>query len=276
MKIFITGGRGFIGLHVLNQALNNGHDVIGLSYSNKKRPIENSKRMVFVQGSLEDDLRFALEGCDALIHLAAYGVDPKEDSWQESFRWNLNATLNICKHAHEVGIKRLIIIGSCFEYGKSAERYEFIPTDAPLEPINAYGASKAAATMAITAYARENNLEVGVLRPFHVYGKGEGPNRFWPSLKKAALTGEDFPMTWGEQIRDFTPVESVAKIILDYATNQKIQAGNPVVKNIGTEKPESLIDFARKNWEIFNAKGVIIPGEIPYRKNEIMRYVPQI
>mgnify|MGYP003706199117 FL=1 len=150
------------------------------------------------------------------------------------------------------------------------------PYNAPLEPVNAYGASKAAATIAAMAFARENKLELAVLRLFHTFGEGEGQERLWPSLKKAALAGEDFPMTYGEQIRDFTPVEFVAEKFIYSATEDMILQGEPVVNNIGTGKPQSLKTFAEEQWKKFGAIGRLKFGKIPYRKNEVMRYVPHV
>lgn len=276
MKIFITGANGFIGRHVVTKALNEGHKVVALSFSNKDQNSNNSTNITWVQGSLEDDLRYAISGCDAMVHLAAYGVDPRYDSWEEAFRWNVNASLKILKDAHELNVRRIIFIGSCSEYGKSAERYDYIPCDAPLEPVNSYGASKAAGTLAAMAYARQHNLEVAVLRLFHVYGEGEGPDRFWPSLIRAAINEKDFAMTMGEQIRDFTPVEFVANSIIEIATKQSIKSGEPIIKNIGMGRPKSLLSFANEIWLKNNAKGKLLPGEINYRDNEIMRYVPDI
>lgn len=260
----------------MKKSINDGHDVIGLRLPNHFEKINIPKSPTWVTGSIEDDLRQELDGCDVLIHLAAYGVNPKYNSWQESFRLNVAASLNLWKQAHQVGVKKIIIAGSCYEYGKSAERYEYIPCDAPLEPVNAYGASKAAATIAAMSYARENDLEIAVLRLFHVYGEGEGAGRFWPSMKKAALEGKDFLMTSGEQIRDFTPVEIVAEKFLEFATKLPIEPGNPIIQNIGTGRPQSLVNFAQKYWDIFEAKGRLMIGKVPYRKSEIMRYVPQV
>lgn len=276
LKLFITGSNGFIGSHLVKQALDSGHSVVGFRRSNQAAKISLPKQPIWITGSLEDDLREELSGCDVLIHLAAYGVDPKFDSWHDSFRWNVCASLRLWKQAHHMGVKRLVIAGSCSEYGLAAERYDYIPCDAPLEPVNAYGASKAAATIAAIAYAREKNMEVAVLRPFHIYGEGERLERFWPSMKKAALGEIDFPMTFGEQIRDFTPVEVAAKKFLDYATNFTLDPGSPIIRNIGTGKPQSLLEFAENNWKNFNGKGRLAPGDISYRKNEIMRYVPKI
>ena len=90
-------------------------------------------------------------------------------------------------------------------------------------------------------FVRENDHELVVMRLLHIYGEGESQERLWPSLKKAQLAGEDFPMTHGEQTRDFTPVE-----------------------------------FAEKQWKKFGATGRLKLGEIPYRNNEVMRYEPLV
>ncbi len=276
MKIFVTGSNGFIGSHVVKKALSSGHEIVGLRRSNHLAKIDLSRQPIWIEGTLETDMRKALEDCEAIIHLAAYGVNQNFDSWHEAFRWNVTASLNFLDQAKEAGVKRFVIAGSCFEYGKSAERYKYVPCDAALEPVNAYGASKATATIAAMAFAREHELELAVLRPFHVFGEGESQERLWPSLKKAALAGEDFPMTFGEQIRDFTPVEFAAEKFIHYAVEAIIKHGEPQIHNLGTGKPMSLNSFAEEQWKKFGATGRLKQGEIPYRKNEVMRYVPLI
>ena len=83
-------------------------------------------------------------------------------------------------------------------------------------------------------------------------------------------------MTLGEQIRDFTPVEFAADAFIDYATNKNISKGRPIIKNLGTAKPQSLKNFAKSEWKKFGGKGILLFGKIPYRENEIMRYVPML
>ena len=274
MKIFVTGSNGFIGSHVVKKALSSGHEIVGLRRPNHLAKIDLSPQPTWFEGTLETDMRPALEGCEAIIHLAAYGVNQNFDSWHEAFRWNVSASVNLLGQAKQAGVKRFVIAGSCSEYGKSAERYKYVPCDAPLEPVNAYGASKATATIAAMAFAREYELELAVLRPFHIFGEGESQERLWPSLKKAALAGEDFPMTFGEQIRDFTTVEFAAEKFIYYAVEAIIEQGEPVIHNLGTGKPMSLNSFAEAQWKKFGATGRLKRGEIPYRKNEVMRYVP--
>jgi len=88
-----------------------------------------------------------------------------------------------------------VVVGSCFEYGRSGEWYEFIPPDAPLEPTQTYPASKAAASVAFYQLAVELNLRLSIHRIFQVFGEGEVESRLWPSLRKAAASGADLEMT---------------------------------------------------------------------------------
>lgn len=273
MKIFVTGASGFIGQHLIKMALARGHKITAL----RRLALTDHRDLVnveWIDGTLETDLKRGLKGCDAIIHLAAYGVNPEHTAWSEAFRWNVDASIRTWFQAMEMGVSRFVIVGSCSEYGNSAERYQYIPTTAPLEPVNAYGASKAAATLAANAFAREHGIELVVPRLFHIYGEGEAKHRFWPSLRKSALTGKDFQMTLGEQIRDFTPVEFVADRLIELATNTYLEKGKPKILNLGTGSPMSLREFAEKEWEKFGATGELRFGEVPYRKNEVFRYVP--
>jgi nucleoside-diphosphate-sugar epimerase len=276
MKIFVTGGTGFIGSHFLNKAIATGHDVLALRRVGSRTRISLPKEPTWLDGNLDDDWSRELSQCAALVHLAAAGVSPQEANREELFTSNVRQSAQLWRRAVKAGVKRLIICGSCFEYGKSGERYEFIPVDAPLEPANDYAASKATATQVALELAKEQKIELLVLRPFHVFGEGEEETRLWPSLRKAALTGEDFPMTAGEQVRDFVPVVVVAEKFITALTRNDLRAGEPKIENVGTGKSQSLRAFAEFWWRQWNAKGKLKIGALPYRDNEVMRYVPEI
>ena len=241
-----------------------------------KTRISLPQEPVWLNGNLDGDWSATLSKCDALIHLAAAGTSPQKADWDELFDVNVRQSLNLWRQAAEAGVERFVICGSCFEYGQSGERYEFIPVDAPLEPTHAYAASKAAATMAALALAIEQQIELLVLRPFHVFGEGEETGRFWPSLRKAALAGEEFRMTAGEQIRDFIPVEKVADLFVAALARTDLRAGEPKIENVGAGKPQQLRAFAEHWWKHWNAKGTLKIGALPYRANEVMRYVPKV
>jgi nucleoside-diphosphate-sugar epimerase len=117
---------------------------------------------------------------------------------------------------------------------------------------------------------------MAILRPFTVYGEGQHDSNFWPSLQKAALAGEDFPMTSGEQIRDFVEVMEVALAFLQAATSADLKPGEPVIRNVGTGVPQSLRAFAEAQWKAAGATGKLLPGAVPMRAHEVMRYVPEI
>jgi nucleoside-diphosphate-sugar epimerase len=276
MRIFLTGGTGFIGSYFLTQALKAGHEIAALRQPGTRPSISLETEPVWVEGQLDDYDEKSLEGCDALVHFAAIGVSPQRATWQDYFYWNVQVSLNLFLKAIEYGIQNFVVCGSCVEYGKSAERYEFIPPNAELEPTDAYGASKAAASIALLSLCREKKLVLSLLRPFTVFGEGQHAENFWPSLKKAALSGQDFSMTAGEQIRDFVTVEHVAGSFLQALGNKNILPGEPVVRNIGSGMPKPLLEFAREWWLKWDAGGKIREGELNYRPNEVMRYVPLI
>jgi len=276
MKIFITGGTGFIGSNFVTEALKCGYDLRVLVGSNNQRKIIDSNSPETLQKKLHEVNSSDFVDVDVFVHFAAFGVNQNQSSWEDCFKINVLDSVNCWIKANEAGVKKFLICGSCFEYGKAGEVYAEIPSDAALQPNGPYHASKAAATMAAIGLARERGLTLSILRPFHVFGDGEPEYRFWPSLRKAALSGADFEMTQGEQIRDFVPVKLVVGEFLKRIGDQGIIAGQPEIRNIGTGEPTKLCDFAQYWWKYWNAKGNLKIGLIPYRKNEVMRYVPKL
>lgn len=214
-----------------------------------------------------------LRGCDVLVHLATHTGNAPYDSLANCLHWNLTAVLTLFEQARLAGIRRFVVAGSCFEYGSSGTRFDAIPTDAPLEPTNSYAASKAAASIALMQWAKQHKLSLEILRIFHVYGEGESDSRFWPSLRRAALAGEDFPMTEGEQIRDFMAVEDVARTFLNRALKHSSCTSDIEVFNLSAGIQISMRSFAERCWKQWDARGQLLFGQIPYRIGEVMRYV---
>lgn len=274
MRVFVTGGCGFIGSHVLNELNRQDYETVALRRIGSSPCIDLDVQPEWVDGDLLVPLGEVLSCCDAVLHLAAAGVHALND-WDQCFEVNLHHSLSLWRQAVRFGVQRFVIAGSCFEYGKSALHYDRIPVEAPLMPTGAYHASKASATMAAIALASEHNLVMSILRPFHVYGEGEASLRFWPALKQAAIAGDDFEMTMGEQVRDFTPVKYVAKCFVDELREQ-LSPGDARIRNVGTGSIVSLAEFAVQQWKQLGATGRLKFGSVPYRENEVMRYVPKV
>lgn len=276
MKIFVTGGTGFIGSHFLRCPLAEGHTILALRRSLLPSCLPHSCEPQWIDCPLDSLDPAYLEGCDALVHFASPGVSPRRAELAELLYWNVTATLALAEKAKTAGVRRLVVAGSFAEYGRSADRFDPIPPNAPLEPTTAYATSKACSSVALSGFAIENKMELAYLRIFSAFGEGQFEANFWPSLRKAALAGEDFLMTQGEQVRDFVPVEDVAKVFWRTATALPIKDGYPFFANVGTGTPVRMRDFAEKWWTLFHAKGKLKVGALEYRPNEVMRFVPLV
>lgn len=275
MKLFVTGGTGFVGSHFLKAAIAAGHEVVALRRPGSKTRIPLERDPIWLETGMDAVPAGAMKGADVVVHLAAHSANVPYDSYEACHHWNVTIPLRLMEQADAEGVRNWVVAGSCFEYGKSGERYEFIPVTAPLEPVGSYPTSKASASIAMSGFARDRKFSLSIHRIFQVYGEGELESRFWPSLKKAALSGADFAMTEGKQIRDFVPVEYVAEKLLAACVQEPVY-GIPLIKNLGTGCPKSLGEFAGELWKQFNATGSLRLGAVATRPNEIMRFVPEV
>lgn len=272
MKILVTGGTGFIGQYVLQKLCEGQNKIIATKRLDSIAPFNFSKKIDWIETTLDSIESKVFNDIDVLIHMASAGVSPKIASYEELVYWNVTSLFKLIDQAKNANIRRIVITGSYAEYGLSANHFEFLPPQAALLPLSPYAASKAAGCMLATSYAVENKIEMCYLRIFSAYGDGQYLGNFWPSLRAAALSGEDFRMTLGEQIRDFIPVESVAKEIIQSAIRTDLIPGVPLIKNVATGSPVTMREFAEKWWVHFQARGELLIGAIPYRSNEPMRF----
>ncbi len=277
MKIFVTGGTGFIGSHVLNLAIANGHEIVATRRSkNSKTRVSLSKQPIWIDKELPDIKVEDLAGSQVLLHLAAHSANVPYDNLATCLYWNLVCPLQLLEKALLAGIEHFVVAGTCFEYGESGLRYDFIPPTAPLEPTQSYPASKACASIAFLQWCKEKKTSLSIQRIFQVYGEGEQKTRLWPSLKEAALSGLDYSMTRGEQIRDFIHVSKVADKLVERCETIATKKSHIEVQNLGSGNPMSIRQFAEFWWTEWSAKGSLKIGELPYREGEVMRYVPLI
>ncbi len=274
--LLVTGATGFIGRTFLRVCQDRRWPVVAITRRPPSAGDATLPGVTWVVAELDQAPPPVLASCRAVVHLAAAGVTGAEDDWDLCFEVNVMRSMTLWRSAIQAGIQRFIVCGSSFEYGRAAERYERIPPDAPLEPVTAYGAAKAAATALAQGLAARHALQLTLVRPFQVYGPGEFPTRFWPSLQAAALAGRDFPMTLGHQVRDFVPVAFVAEAIANEVAAVPPPPGQPVVHHIGTGHGRTVRAFAESEWRRLGARGRLLPGTIPMRPREVLRYVPEL
>ena len=276
MRILLTGGTGFIGSHLLKELLQVDHYVVALRRPGSLPVIQLQHQPLWLESSLFDLNANDLEGFDVVIHLASAGVSPQKASWQELQQINVAAGLHLIQLAHDAGVRRFVAAGTCFEYGTESQAWDCIPPNASLKPITPYGSSKAAGFLMLEAFAKANPMEFFYGRIFTAYGEGQFSGNLWPSLRQTAIAGNDFPMTDGENIRDFIPVADVARHLRTAAERRDIQSDQPLVVNIGSGYGLRVVDFAQQQWQHFGATGSLQPGAIRGRPDQMQRCVADI
>jgi len=206
MRYVVTGAAGFIGSHLTEALLADGHEVVAVdSFTDYYDPAlkeENAAPFDVSRLDLaEDDL--ALDGFDGVFHLAGQpGVRSFGTVFEDYVRRNLLATQRVFESAARAGV-RVVFASSSSVYG-DAERY---PTseDAQPSPISPYGITKLGCEQLAYAYAKGFGLEPIVLRYFTVYGPRQRPDMAFARVVDALARGASFELYGdGLQSRSFT------------------------------------------------------------------------
>jgi UDP-glucose 4-epimerase len=226
MKALVTGAGGFIGSHLCERLLHDGHEVTGIDcFSDfyprwiKQQNLETSlshDRFRFIEGDLNEiDLVPLLADSEVVFHLAARaGV---RSSWDQEFasylRDNVLATQRLLEASRGQAVRRIVYASSSSVYG-DAERY---PTPESLlpQPVSPYGVSKLAAEHLCRLYGRRFQVPCLSLRFFTVYGPRQRPDMAFHVFGRALLTGAPIQVFGdGEQSREFTYVDDVVKALI--------------------------------------------------------------
>jgi dTDP-6-deoxy-L-talose 4-dehydrogenase (NAD+) len=235
MKIAITGANGFVGRHV-SATLENMNGIESLLCTRYDMPFTVKSRHLKLDIADADQTSYArLDRPDTLIHLAWGGL-PNYGSNQH-IEHELPKQINFLTHLIHSGLKRLIVTGTCYEYGlQSGELTE----NSPIAPITQYGMAKSMLHDALERLRQEHSFELVWLRLFYLYGDGQAKSSLYSQLEDAMASHKPvFNMSGGEQIRDFMPVEMAAERIVKISTMPEasgtfnVCSGNPVkVKDI--------------------------------------------
>lgn len=248
MKILVTGGAGFIGGHLAERFLNNGHDVTVLdtldpfySVGLKKHNIEVARRSAdsgegnyeFVEGSVTDleTVSEIVSDVDFVFHQAAQaGVRTSVDNPEKVHKINVTGTMNVLEAARKSDVTRVVNASSSSVYGTP----EYLPYDEehPKTPVSPYGASKVAAEQYVRVYNEVYDLPTVSLRYFTVYGPRMRPNMAFTNFVSRCLQGKP-PVIYGDgqQTRDFTFVKDVADA---NETLLRTDAADGEIVNIGS------------------------------------------
>ena len=277
MRILVTGALGFIGQHLVNSLLQKDFEVGAVirPFARPRIPC-NWSRVHIIESEIESLCSTDIQSYNIIIHLASIGIRPRLAKLENLINVNVTSSATLLQKAHEAGVDRVVVTGTCHEYGESARLFSPIPVDAPLRPLNLYGASKSACFQIMYSIARQIPIELYYGRIFSVYGSGQHEDSFYPQLVDAALSGKNFSMTHGGQIRDFISVHDVCSVLINACTRSDFMPFQPIIENIASGKSMSLFNFAKSEWNRLNATGMICRGALPTPVDDVEIYSAEI
>jgi nucleoside-diphosphate-sugar epimerase len=295
----VTGGAGFIGSHLVERLLQEGHRVRVLDdFSTGRRSnIEavrhaGPERLHVSSGDIRDAkvTREAVSAVDGVFHLAALGSVPRSISHPaETHAVNATGTLNVLLAARDEGVKRVIFAGSSSVYGELAE----LPKreDHPTRPISPYGLTKLIGEEYLRLMNELYDMETVTLRYYNVFGPRQNPQSRYaaviPIFATKLLRGERPPVNGdGGHSRDFTYVANVvdANLLAMEAPAERIKPG---LFNVAAGGRESLNDLIAELGRILGMDpdpeyGPERPGDIRHsqaditRAREVLGYEPRV
>ena len=291
-KILVIGGAGFIGLHVVEQLLEQGYQV--RIFDNMVRGDRDRAAELTASHGVEvvdQDIRYgtaifeAMRGCDKVIHLAADSINKSVADTASSFAINVTGSQNVFSAAASLGVERVVYASSASVYGDPQK----LPMheDDKLNPLTPYCIGKRTGEDMLGYYERQYGLQWIALRFFNVYGEGQKTTAYYTSvinhfvnrLKKGEspiIDGE------GKQSMDFIHVRDIARAVVLSLESEKCNVPINVGTGIQTtvaELAKILIDAAGDDVEPqFNPRKTLVARREAdmTRAREVLGFEPSI
>lgn len=258
MRVVVTGGAGFIGAN-LCRMLRDVPEVTGVVVVDDlstgfRSNLDALDHVELLEGTILDAglLDRALAGAAAVVHLAARSSVPRSiDDPMATHAANATGTMEVLEAVRRAGGPYLVLASSSSVYGANTalpKHEDLVPM-----PVSPYAASKLAAESYALSHAACFDLDVLALRFFNVFGPLQPPRHTYaavvPAFVAAALEGRPLPVHGdGRQTRDFTFVESVARVLID-AVVRRVASPRPV--NLAFGSRVSLLDLVGELEEVF-------------------------
>jgi len=264
-KILVTGADGFIGSHLTEALVRQGHDVRAFALYNSFNSwgwLDHSDRSIrqnldVFSGDVRDPygVKTAMKGCDVVLHLAALIAIPysyhSPDTYVDT---NVKGTLNIVQAAKELGVEKVVHTSTSEVYGTA----QFVPIteEHPLQGQSPYSASKIGADQIALSFYSSFDTPVTVLRPFNTYGPRQSARAVIPTIIGQIANGvRQIKLGALSPTRDFNYVaDTVAGFIAAAKSDQAIGE----VVNVGSNYEISIEETAQLIAEVMGAEIEII------------------
>lgn len=275
MKYLVTGGAGFIGSHIVDRLVSDGHQVRVLDDLSTGK-LENlsgvRQRIEFLQGDVRNrrTVTTACQGIELIIHEAAWRSVPKSMEDPSGYtEVNVGGTVNLLETAVKAGVKRLVFVSSSSIYGQTDQLP--ISEDHPKNPISPYAASKLAGELYCGLFARAFGLETVVVRYFNVFGPRQSLENDYavvvPKFITCVLRHESPPIYGdGQQARDFTYIENIVEATILVSTVAGISGE---AFNIALGEEHSVLELLQQLNTILGVS--IAPSFKPPRPGDVRR-----
>ena len=299
MNFLVTGGAGFIGSHVCERLLHDGHSVWAFDELNdfydpqlkraNLRAIQSlAKPFEFFHGDLCDEDAvaevFSSIQFDQVIHLAARaGVRPSLEQPALYQRVNVEGTVNILEAARKTGVKKITIASSSSVYGVNA-KVPFSESDPIFSAVSPYAASKLACEALGHVYHHIYKMDVAMLRFFTVYGPRQRPDLAIHKFTKLIDAGKPIPVFGdGSTARDHTFISDILEGILA-CTNREFGFE---IFNLGESQTIKLFELIAFIEDALGKKAIIDrqplqPGDVPLtfadisKAQRMLGYAPKV
>jgi nucleoside-diphosphate-sugar epimerase len=270
IKILITGSTGFVGRHIVKALPEEStHLKIIVRYHQESELLASRSdlEVIYTRDLFAESVDWWKSQCrdvDVVIH-AAWFTEPGSYLCSTLNFECLIGSFNLCKGALLAGVKRVVGIGTCFEYQMSSMP---LSIDTPLNPTTPYAAAKASLYTGLSQLLKNEGVEFVWCRLFYLFGDGEDPRRLFAYLHTKLAKQEPVELTDGNQIRDYIDVQIAGRIIAKAATGKQIGqinvcSGVPTtVKEIATKIAKKfnrldLIKFGTRSMNVFDPPYVV-------------------
>jgi dTDP-6-deoxy-L-talose 4-dehydrogenase (NAD+) len=266
VKVTVTGATGFVGRHVVAALLANGHAVTAVARTTAKaRELPWFGKVEFVECDVFADPGRALAAKpEVLVHLAWPGLPNFKGMFH--LERNLPADLRFLTHAVEAGVPRLVVAGSCLEYGLQSGP---LAADAETRPTTPYGLAKDTLRKSLQLLQATRPFALQWVRLFYMYGEGQYSSALLVQLDRAIAEKQPvFDMSRGDQLRDYLPIEEVAQRFRKAVENPAV-AG---VINCCSGRPVSVRELVENRCAERGASIRLNRGRYPYPDYEPLAF----
>lgn len=262
MKLLVTGAGGFIGSHVCERLVAEGHSVRAFVHYNsaghwghlEASPVKSELEVHAGDVRDFDSVLKSMRGVDGVLHLAALiGIPYSYDSPKAYIDTNITGTYNVLEAARLLDTQRVVLTSTSETYGTA----QYVPIDElhPINPQSPYAATKASADALGLSYHKSFGTPVTVLRPFNTYGPRQSARAIIPTIMTQLLAGQrQIKLGNLTATRDLNFVEDTAEAFLavlknDGALGQALNAGSNFEISIG-DLAQAIITEAQLPYDV--------------------------